>query len=178
MVKKILIILIMFLGVSNIVSGDLSESHIEAMEMAYNHYQKQLMVDNEIKRRLKIVRVHAFVESSFNNKGYNKSENAIGYLQIRKIMVKEINLHTSFKFSHQQAFSKEISEKAFMAFQNEFNPAWDLELAARRWNGGRQGELKKSTLEYYQKIKKNYNKVSIFTKNHLKIRNHENKTSI
>ena len=144
------------MGVSNIVSGDLSESHIEAMEMAYNHYQKQLMVDNEIKRRLKIVRVHAFVESSFNNKGYNKSENAIGYLQIRKIMVKEINLHTSFKFSHQQAFSKEISEKAFMAFQNEFNPAWDLELAARRWNGGRQGELKKSTLEYYQKIKKNY----------------------
>lgn len=156
MVRGVLIILIAFLGISDKVLGDLSESHIEAMEMVYNHYQKQLRVDNEIKRRLKIVRVHAFVESSLNSREYNKSENAIGYLQIRKIMVKEINLHTSFKFSHQQAFSKGISEKAFIAFQNEFNPTWDLELAARRWNGGRQGELKESTLEYYKKIKKNY----------------------
>lgn len=159
MVKRLLLILTLFLSVYKTFSGSVNEIIYQNNLDLYYTINKQKQVDEEIKHRLKIIHSHALQESSMNELAFNKKEKAIGLLQIRKPMVDEINQNTDFKLTHKDCWNKEISIKAFIAFQNEFNPEWDLELAARKWNGGRTGEKKRSTVKYYQEVKQKYNEL-------------------
>lgn len=94
------------------------------------------------------------VESSNNPKAFNKKENAAGIIQIRPIMLKEINSLFGYeKYSLEDRWDVDKSFEMFKLFQMTFNPSLSFEIGSRIWNGGRQGHTKESTLIYWHKIK-------------------------
>lgn len=94
------------------------------------------------------------IESSNNPKAFNKKENAAGIIQIRPIMLKEINSLFGYeKYSLEDRWDVDKSFEMFKLFQVTFNPSLSFEIGSRMWNGGRQGHTKESTLIYWHKIK-------------------------
>ena len=94
------------------------------------------------------------VESNFDSMAYNSKENAAGVLQIRPIMVREVNrLLGKDKYTLKDRWSKTKSIEMFNVIRSHTNNPTD-EMIARNWNGGWNGHKKKSTLKYWNKVKK------------------------
>lgn len=93
------------------------------------------------------------VESRGDSMAYNKREDAVGVLQIRPIMVREVNRllgYDKYKLSDRWNVAK--SKEMFNVIKaHTTNPT--NERLARNWNGGWNGYKKKSTLKYWQKVK-------------------------
>lgn len=100
--------------------------------------------------------IHAIihVESRGNTYAHNVGEDAVGVLQIRPIMVKEVNRVLGFdKYTLKDRWDKQKSIEMFNVIRyNTPNPT--NEKIARNWNGGPNGYRKNSTLKYWQKVKK------------------------
>ncbi len=94
------------------------------------------------------------VESRGDVNAHNVAENAVGVLQIRPIMVKEVNRILRFdKYTLQDRWDKQKSIEMFNVIRhNTPNPT--NEKIARNWNGGPNGYRKQSTLKYWQKVQK------------------------
>ncbi|MFW6243394.1 MAG: hypothetical protein ACOC2W_04475 [bacterium] len=96
-----------------------------------------------------IITVISYVETNNDSTGFNPDENAAGLLQIRPIMVDEVNQILGFeKYKYVDRWSKQKSIEMFKIYQKFVNPNFDEELAARYWNGGRTGNIKSSTDRY------------------------------
>ena len=94
------------------------------------------------------------VESNFDTMAYNSKENAVGVLQIRPIMVHEVNrLLGEDKYTLKDRWSKAKSIEMFNVIRSHLKGASDEEIA-RTWNGGWNGYKKQNTLKYWQKVKK------------------------
>ena len=93
------------------------------------------------------------VESRGDINAHNVGEDAVGVLQIRPIMVQEVNRVLGFdKYTLQDRWDKQKSIEMFNVIrENTPNPT--NEKVARNWNGGPNGYKKKSTLKYWQKVK-------------------------
>lgn len=97
------------------------------------------------------------VESSGKENAYNKKENAVGCLQIRPIMVREVN-RILRKQDNKQRFTKEDrwdcgkSEEMFYIWRDYHHPNSSDEVIARNWNGGPRGYKKQSTEHYWNKV--------------------------
>ena len=93
------------------------------------------------------------VESRGDSMAYNAGEDAVGVLQIRPIMMREVNrLLKENKYTLDDRWSKSKSIEMFNVIkQHTLNPT--NERLARNWNGGWNGYKKKSTLKYWQKVK-------------------------
>jgi len=97
------------------------------------------------------------VESSGNDNAYCKSEDAVGCLQIRRTMVRDINRilkrqgsEKRFKFKDRWIRSKSIEMfNIYCEYYNLQSP----EVISRCWNGGPKGHKKKSTRKYWDKVK-------------------------
>lgn len=109
-------------------------------------------------KRLELFTAIAKVESNMDPKSHNKSTDAVGIVQIRKILVKDVNRIYGTKFSYKDRWNKDKSYKMFRLYQNKYNPRWDIERGARIWNGGPDGMKKRTTISYYKKVKKCYRK--------------------
>jgi hypothetical protein len=98
------------------------------------------------------------VESGGDTLAYNLKEDAVGCLQIRPIMVREINrLLGKDSFTLSDRWSKVKSIQMFNILRSHTkNPT--NERIARNWNGGWNGHKKKSTLKYWNKVKKQFKK--------------------
>ncbi len=97
------------------------------------------------------------VESSYDSLAYNPSEKAAGILQIRPIMVKEVNRILGDEvYSLEDRWNVEKSKEMFMVFSEYHSPDWNLETVIRNWNGGDKGYRKESTLPYYHKVLSEY----------------------
>ena len=116
-------------------------------------FKSSIKASEERERKDRIIKAIAKVESEYNPLAYNKKEDARGILQIRKIMVKEINLYTPYNLSHKDCWDSIVSIEAFTAYQDQFNPDWEPEKAAKLWNGGRSGENKPQTQQYWERVK-------------------------
>ena len=94
------------------------------------------------------------VESRGDSMAYNAGEDAVGVLQIRPIMVREVNrLLKENKYTLADRWSKRKSIEMFNVIKDHTtNPT--NEILARNWNGGWNGYKKKSTLKYWQKVKR------------------------
>lgn len=84
---------------------------------------------------------------------------SIGVLQIRPVMVKEVNrilelqgCEERYKLSDRKSRTKSIS--MFMIWKNYHHPLDSPEVVARNWNGGPLGYKRKSTYKYWVKVKK------------------------
>jgi len=93
------------------------------------------------------------VESRGDSMAYNAGEDAVGVLQIRPIMMREVNRLLGYnKYTLDDRWSKSKSIEMFNVIkQHTTNPT--NEILARNWNGGWNGYKKKSTLKYWQKVK-------------------------
>jgi len=95
-----------------------------------------------------------YVESRGDSMAYNAGEDAVGLLQIRPIMMREVNrLLKENKYTLADRWSKSKSIEMFNVIKDHTtNPT--NERVARNWNGGWNGYKKKSTLKYWNKVKK------------------------
>ena len=92
------------------------------------------------------------VESSGDSLAYNKSEDAAGVLQIRPIMVREVNrILGKDSFTLADRWSRAKSIDMLSVLRSHLKGDSD-EKVARTWNGGYRE--KKSTLKYWAKFKK------------------------
>ncbi len=94
-----------------------------------------------------------YVESRGNIKAHNVSEDAVGCLQIRPIMLREVNRLLGYnKYNLADRWNKSKSIEMFNVIkEHTTNPT--NEKLARNWNGGWNGYKKKSTLKYWHKVK-------------------------
>lgn len=107
-----------------------------------------------------------WVESKGNATARSK-DGSLGIVQILPVMVKEVNRICKMKginktFTLQDRLNPEKSEQMFWIFQNFYNPNinWetitmsDMEIIARKWNGGPNGHKKGATKHYWNKVSK------------------------
>lgn len=94
-----------------------------------------------------------YVESRGDINAYNAKENAVGCLQIRPIMLKEVNRLLGYnKYKLADRWNKQKSIQMFNVIKEHTTNPTDEKLA-RNWNGGWNGYKKQSTLKYWQKVK-------------------------
>lgn len=84
-------------------------------------------------------------------------EPSIGVLQIRPIMVREVNRilkkqKSSKRFSLKDRFNRQKSIEMFMVWKNYHHPEGGFETIARNWNGGPRGYKNKRTEKYWIKV--------------------------
>jgi hypothetical protein len=102
------------------------------------------------------------VESRGNPNAYNKSSDATGAMQIKKIVVDDCNeylkkLNKKRRFTYEDRWDVQKSKEMFVLIQMRYNKTNDIEKAARIWNGG-CCYTKESTDSYYRNFLKFYNK--------------------
>ena len=102
------------------------------------------------------------VESSGNDSAYNKREKAVGCLQIRPIMVREVNRQlrrakVDLRYTNEDRWSRDKSIEMFVIIAEGVESDGDImkfwEVVARRGNGGGRGDKKKATEKYWNKVK-------------------------
>ena len=95
------------------------------------------------------------VESVGNDSAYNRSEDAVGCLQIRPIMVREVNRLLQKRkddrvYTLSDRWNRQKSIEMFLVFTQKISTS---EAKARCWNGGPKGMTKSSTIKYWKKVK-------------------------
>ena len=94
------------------------------------------------------------VESRGNDSAYNPKEDAVGCMQIRPIMVREVNrLIGKDSFNLDDRWDRDKSIGMFYVIKAHTKNPTDEKLA-RNWNGGWSGYKKRSTLKYWEKVKR------------------------
>jgi len=102
-----------------------------------------------------------YVESRGNPKAFNKIEDAAGCLQIRPIMVREVNrilekLNSKQRFSLEDRWDCGTSKEMFYIWKNYHHSNSNNEIIARNWNGGPKGYKNPKTQKYWDKVKKQW----------------------
>ena len=111
----------------------------------------------------------AWIESTHNPKAVSR-DGSVGIVQIKSVMVKEVNRICQMKgiekrFTLADRKNRKKSEEMFWIYQKFYNPninfndisEKEMELIARKWNGGPQGHKKKATKKYWNKVNKRIN---------------------
>ena len=94
-----------------------------------------------------------YVESRGDINAHNIKEDAVGCLQIRPIMLREVNRLLGYnKYKLADRWNKEKSIEMFNVIKEHTTNPTDEKLA-RNWNGGWNGYKKQSTLKYWYKVK-------------------------
>ena len=115
-------------------------------------------IEVEVIEQPDLVKALIQIESSGRDYAHNISEDAVGCLQIRPIMVREVNriLRTqggTFRFKLEDRWDRDKSLEIFHVWREYHHPNSTDETIARNWNGGPKGYKKESTLQYWRKVK-------------------------
>jgi hypothetical protein len=91
---------------------------------------------------------------------------SIGILQIRPIMVREINRISKKQglgkeFSMSDRYSKTKSLEMFNIWREYYHPNSNYEAIARTWNGGPNGLRNARTLNYWNKVSRELNNLNL-----------------
>lgn len=97
-------------------------------------------------------------ESGGDANAFNETENARGVLQIRPIMVRDVNRilalqGSEMRYTHDDTWNRERSIEMFWIYHNNYNPGADAERIARTWNGGPDGHTEPETLGYWNLVR-------------------------
>ena len=98
----------------------------------------------------------AIVESKGNPRAVNGD--AVGLLQIRPILVRDINRilklrKSSKRYTLADRYNPQKSREMFEIYQSYYNPSGSVEKAIRLWNGG-SGYTNRGTEQYYRKVRR------------------------
>lgn len=110
-----------------------------------------------------LVEALIWVESRGKEDAYCKREDAVGVLQIRPIMVKEVNrilrlIGSSNIYTLEDRWNREKSIEMFNVVASYYHETSSYEKIARCWNGGPKGLQKKQTQKYWRKVQKRLHK--------------------
>jgi hypothetical protein len=118
------------------------------------------LINGKIDNREELIEAMAFVESGGNPAtigDINLGTPSVGLLQIRPIMVREVNrilrkqgLDKRFKNSDRKSGDKSI--EMFNIWANAYHLKSSYEKMARNWNGGPKGYKKSATAHYWKKV--------------------------
>ena len=118
------------------------------------------LINGKIDNRQELITAMAFVESGGNPATIgdtNLITPSVGLLQIRIIMVKEVNrilrkqgLDKRFKYSDRKSANKSI--EMFNIWADAYHLNSSYEKMARNWNGGPKGYKKSATAHYWKKV--------------------------
>ena len=110
-----------------------------------------------------------WVESKGNTNAKSR-DGSVGIIQIKPVMVKEVNRICKIKgidkrFTLADRKNPRKSAEMFWIYQEFYNPdlnrdslsKHDMEIMARKWNGGPEGHRKKATKKYWKKVSKRLN---------------------
>ena len=91
---------------------------------------------------------------------------SIGVLQIRPIMVREVNrilkrTKSEKRYKLKDRFSRVKSIEMFMVWKNYHHPEGGFETIARNWNGGPRGYKNKRTEHYWAKVQLELKEIDI-----------------
>ena len=103
-----------------------------------------------------VVSAIAQVESEGNARAVNGD--AVGLLQIRPILVKDVNRilkmrKSTRRYTLTDRYCPRKSAEMFAIYQSYYNPSGNVEKAIRLWNGG-SGYTVRGTETYYRKVRK------------------------
>ena len=148
-------------------------------DSAQNHVQSTLKVEveefNEIIEKEKftiptytldvnpLIQAMIMVESEGNDSAYCKKEEAVGCLQIRPIMVREVNRvlkiqNSELEYTLEDRWSREKSIEMFHIVNGYHNKNSTYEEIARAWNGGPNWFKKSLTKRYWKRVQKQLKK--------------------
>jgi len=87
------------------------------------------------------------------------SSPSIGVLQIRPVMVREVNrflkkMKSDIRYDMDDRWSREKSIEMFLVWKNYQHSNDSFEIIARCWNGGPRGMKKTTTIHYWNKVQK------------------------
>ena len=115
---------------------------------------------------LTLILAIAMVESGGNPHAFNKSEGARGLYQIRPIYVADCNrIQQTRVYTLEDCYDQEKSIEMMMIYWGHYASERrlgykpDYETLARQHNGGANGHKKKSTLDYWGKIREALNRL-------------------
>jgi len=127
---------------------------------------KEMVVEVPIKvDELELVNALIMVESQGNDSAIGDThlgEPSVGVLQIRPIMVREVNRilklkKSEIRFKRKDRFSKEKSIEMFLIWKEFHHNDSNFETIARNWNGGPNGYKNSRTLHYWKKVENELN---------------------
>ena len=127
---------------------------------------KPIKIVKPIIKQLDLLEALIEVESRGNASAVgdiNLGDPSIGVLQIRPIMLREVNRilkiqKSTKKFKRQDRYSREKSIEMFLIWKNYHHPDGGFEHIARNWNGGPRGYKNKRTEHYWAKVQIELNK--------------------
>jgi len=119
---------------------------------------KPILKTNKVKT---LVDALILVESAGSSYAFNEKENACGCLQIRPIMLREVNRilrkqNNDKRFTKEDRWSCGLSQEMFYIWRNYHHKNSSDEVIARNWNGGPRGYKKQSTEHYWHKVQKTW----------------------
>ncbi len=105
--------------------------------------------------------INAIIQVESKGNASAKSKDCVGILQIRPILVKDVNEYLKMKKSKKRytlgdRYSAEKSKEMFILYQKRYNPTNNVEKAIRLWNGGIGYSVAK-TQNYLKRVMKYYN---------------------
>ena len=97
------------------------------------------------------------IESGGNDDAYCVEEDAVGALQIRRTMVRDVNRilkrqGSEKRYEYKDRWCRQRSIEMFNIYRDYYNLVTPEEIA-RCWNGGPKGVHKTTTIAYWNKVK-------------------------
>lgn len=122
---------------------------------------KPIKPELKTKQTKSLVDALIYVESRGNSKAFNQKEDACGCLQIRPIMVREVNRvlrkqKLGQRFSLEDRWNCDTSKEMFYIWRDYHHSNSSEEVIARNWNGGPRGYKNPKTEIYWKKVKKQW----------------------
>tara|TARA_R110001599_G_scaffold75912_3_gene207940 strand:- start:65 stop:556 length:492 start_codon:yes stop_codon:yes gene_type:complete len=162
--NKIYSLLASFFLLSVPVDNPLNENsnvfdHVSVVEETYNSK------NGRIDTREELIEALIYIESSNNDSALNKKENALGCIQIRPIMLREVNRilkksGSDERFKMKDRKNRNKSIRMFNIWADAYHKPSSFEKMARNWNGGPKGYKKSKTEKYWTKVT-NYTKANL-----------------
>ena len=160
--KKVLLLGLLPLFISsNTKTLEFNYEKIEQPILELNRKDVPPIIEDE-----RLVSALILVESRGNDSAIGDrhlvGNEAVGALQIRPIMVKEVNRILKIqkinkRFTLKDRFERDKSIEMFYIWKNYHHKDSDYETIARNWNGGPKGYKLDRTVKYWNKVEKQLN---------------------
>ena len=136
------------------------EKKVEIIELESKPIQPIVVEEIQIPEVDELINALIMVESNGNDSAVGDThlgEPSIGVLQIRPIMVREVNRilklkGTDYRYKLKDRWDREKSIEMFLIWKEFHHSDSDYEEIARSWNGGTKGPKNPRTYNYWKKV--------------------------